>query len=112
VFLMALEGKAALAEYLQLIIPVSRLLRAVFSSRIYQYFVAAAPGLKELMTLGKIWYEIDRCDEATGRRLWIWSFSMRRRPGTVYSTCACRRPRAMRSRRAWSIEKRNGWCRS
>ena len=69
-FLMAIEGKTALAEYLGLIIPVRRLLAAVFNSRVYQYFVAAAPGLKELMTIGKIWYEAERTDDATGRRRW------------------------------------------
>lgn len=66
---MSVEGSAALAEYLGIIIPVKRFLQAVFSSRIYQYFVAAAPGLKELMTIGKIWYEAERTDEE-GRRLW------------------------------------------
>ena len=60
-------GAAALEEYLGLVIPVKRLLHTVFSSRIYQYFVAAAPGLKELMTVGKIWYEATRQDGgATG----------------------------------------------
>jgi energy-coupling factor transporter ATP-binding protein EcfA2 len=54
------EGKAALEEYLHLIIPVRRVLKAVFDSKVYQYFVAAAPGLKELMAIGKIWYEVDR----------------------------------------------------
>lgn len=67
---MPVEGSAALAEYLELIVPVKRVLSAVFSSRIYQYFVAAAPGLKELMTIGKIWYEAERLDEATGKRMW------------------------------------------
>ena len=67
---MSLEGSAALAEYLQIILPVKRVLQAVFSSRIYKYFVAAAPGLKELMTIGKIWYEADRLEESGKRRLW------------------------------------------
>lgn len=67
---MSIEGSAALAEYLQLIVPIKRVLQLVFSSRIYQYFVAAAPGLKELMTIGKIWYEADRIDEDTGKPLW------------------------------------------
>jgi anion-transporting ArsA/GET3 family ATPase len=67
---MAVDGLAALAEYLQIIVPVKRVLQAVFSSRIYQYFVAAAPGLKELMTIGKIWYEAERVDDASGRHLW------------------------------------------
>lgn len=67
---MSVDGSAALAEYLELIVPVKRVLQAVFSSRIYQYFVAAAPGLKELMTIGKIWYEAEREDVETGQRQW------------------------------------------
>jgi anion-transporting ArsA/GET3 family ATPase len=67
---MSIEGTAALAEYLQIILPVKRVLQAVFASRIYRYFVAAAPGLKELLTMGKIWHEAERVDEASGNRLW------------------------------------------
>lgn len=67
--LMAIEGKAALDEYLRLILPAGRFLAAVFRSRIYQYFVAAAPGLRELMTMGKIWYEVDRTDPVSGGSL-------------------------------------------
>ena len=65
---MSVDGSAALAEYLEIIVPVKRVLQAVLSSRIYQYFVAAAPGLKELMTVGKIWYEAERT--AAGQRRW------------------------------------------
>lgn len=57
---LVIDGRRALEEYLSLIIPVRRLLKTIFSSSIYQYFVAAAPGLKELMTIGKIWYEAER----------------------------------------------------
>jgi anion-transporting ArsA/GET3 family ATPase len=67
---MSVEGSAALAEYLQIIVPLKRVLQAVFASRIYQYFVAAAPGLKELMTIGKIWYEAERTTDADGARRW------------------------------------------
>ena len=35
----------------------------VVESKLYRHFVAAAPGLKELMTIGKIWYEAERTDE-------------------------------------------------
>jgi len=59
---LVIDGRRALEEYLSLIIPVRRLLKTIFSSSIYQYFVAAAPGLKELMTIGKIWYEAERRD--------------------------------------------------
>lgn len=67
---MSVEGTAALAEYLEIILPVKRVLQAVFASRIYKYFVAAAPGLKELLTIGKIWYEAGRLEESGDRRLW------------------------------------------
>lgn len=67
---MSVDGSTALAEYLELIMPVKRVIQAVLQSRIYKYFVAAAPGLKELMTIGKIWYEAERIDEATGERAW------------------------------------------
>jgi len=58
--LLALEGDEALAEYLRMVIPIKRVLSVVFSSRLYSVFVAGAPGLKELMTVGKVWYEADR----------------------------------------------------
>lgn len=67
---MSVEGTSALHEYLEIIVPVKRVLKAVFESRIYRYFVAAAPGLKELMTIGKIWYEAERIDKETGERCW------------------------------------------
>jgi anion-transporting ArsA/GET3 family ATPase len=56
----SVEGRAALEEYLGLVIPIRRVLRAVFDSKVYQYFVAAAPGLRELMTVGKIFYEVEQ----------------------------------------------------
>jgi anion-transporting ArsA/GET3 family ATPase len=65
---LTIDGRTALEEYLGLVIPVKRLLSTVFSSRIYQYFVAAAPGLKELMSVGKIWYEATR--DVEGRPAW------------------------------------------
>lgn len=63
-------GAVALEEYLQLIIPVKPLLRAIVESRAYQYFVAAAPGLKELLTMGKVWYEERKRDPHTEQPLW------------------------------------------
>jgi anion-transporting ArsA/GET3 family ATPase len=63
-------GAVALEEYLRLIIPVKPLLRAIVESRAYQYFVAAAPGLKELLTMGKVWYEERKRDPQTHQPLW------------------------------------------
>lgn len=91
---MSVEGSAALAEYLGIILPVKRVLQAVFASRIYQYFVAAAPGLKELLTIGKIWYEAERVDESTGHRR--WDLVIMDAPATGHSLQYLRMPRAAR----------------
>src|SRR5260370_4666592 len=70
--LMTLDGRAALEEYLRLVVPGRMLLKAVFSSRIYQFFVQAAPGLRELMMLGKVFYDAGRSDaKMPGRRIII-----------------------------------------
>jgi len=89
---ISVDGRAALEEYLGLIIPVKRLLASIFSSRIYQYFVAAAPGLKELMTVGKIWYEATR--EERGRP--AWDAIVVDAPATGHSLQYLRMPQAAR----------------
>jgi anion-transporting ArsA/GET3 family ATPase len=66
--LMTLDGRCALEQYLHLVVPSRMLLKAVFSSRIYQFFVQAAPGLRELMMLGKIYYEAERKDPNDSHR--------------------------------------------
>src|SRR5512139_2134864 len=54
---LTVDGESALSEYLGLVLPVRRVQKMVVESKLYHHFVAAAPGLKELMTVGKIWYE-------------------------------------------------------
>lgn len=104
IFLMAVEGRAALAEYLQLVVPVRRLIGAVFSSRIYQYFVAAAPGLKELMTMGKIWYEAEKTEEGTDRH--VWDLVILDAPATGHSLQYLRMPAAARDAFAAGLVRR------
>jgi len=89
---VSIDGRAALEEYLGLIIPVKRLLSSVFSSRIYQYFVAAAPGLKELMTVGKVWYEATRRE---GDRF-TWDAVVVDAPATGHGLQYLRMPQAAR----------------
>ncbi|MHB8380899.1 MAG: ArsA family ATPase [Candidatus Binataceae bacterium] len=67
-FTMLLDGSHALEEYLALVVPGRVLLRAVFASRLYQFFVQAAPGLRELVMLGKIYFESGRKEHR--RDLW------------------------------------------
>ncbi len=89
---LSVDGRASLEEYLGLIIPVKRLLHTVFASRIYQYFVAAAPGLKELMTVGKIWFEATRLE--SGRA--AWDAIVVDAPATGHSLQYLRMPQAAR----------------
>jgi Mrp family chromosome partitioning ATPase len=57
---MVLDGGRALDEYLGLVLRARAVLKAVFASRLYQFFVQAAPGLRELMMLGKVYYEVSQ----------------------------------------------------
>jgi len=65
---MVLDGTRALDEYLSLVLPGRAVLKAVFSNRLYQFFVQAAPGLRELMALGKVYYEVTHTER--GHRRW------------------------------------------
>jgi anion-transporting ArsA/GET3 family ATPase len=89
---VSIDGRTALEEYLGLVIPVKRLLSTIFSSRIYQYFVAAAPGLKELMTVGKVWYEATR-REGDGM---AWDAVVVDAPATGHGLQYLRMPQAAR----------------
>jgi anion-transporting ArsA/GET3 family ATPase len=55
----AVDGEAALDQYLGLVLPAA-LQRRVVRSRVYRRFAGAAPGLRELMTLGKVAWEARR----------------------------------------------------
>ena len=63
VYVASVDGEAALSEYLALLVPVRRLLRGVTASRFYKAFVGAAPGLRELMAVGKVWYECQKTND-------------------------------------------------
>ena len=54
-----LGGQESLEDYLGLVVP-RPILRAVFASSFYQYFVKAAPALRELTMMGKIYHEVER----------------------------------------------------
>jgi len=56
---MHLGGRESLEEYLSLVVP-RPILRAVFMSSLYQYFVDAAPAVRELTMMGKIFHDIER----------------------------------------------------
>lgn len=54
VWVMNLDPARVMDEFVEAQVPLKALARQVLDNPIYQYFVAAAPGLKELVTLGKL----------------------------------------------------------
>jgi len=65
-FAMMLGGQESLEDYLGLVVP-RPILRAVFASSLYQVFVHAAPGIRELTMMGKIYHEIERRPQSQPR---------------------------------------------
>jgi anion-transporting ArsA/GET3 family ATPase len=89
---VTVDGESALTEYLGLVLPVRRVQRMVVESKLYHHFVAAAPGLKELMTIGKIWYE-EQLATPRGRK---WDVIVVDAPATGHSLQYLRMPSAAR----------------
>jgi anion-transporting ArsA/GET3 family ATPase len=54
-YVFSIDPQRALEEYLQLQIRVKPLYELLFKNRIFTYFAAATPGLRELVTIGKVW---------------------------------------------------------
>jgi Mrp family chromosome partitioning ATPase len=90
--MMILDGRRALEEYLALVVPGRAVLKAVFASRLYQFFVQAAPGLRELMMLGKVYYESEQKPERERR----WDFVIVDAPASGQALSLLRMPSAAR----------------
>ena len=69
-----------LSEYLELQLPARRLVRAAVRSEAFRRLLDAAPGWRELITLGKLWYLETRVDEGTPR----WDLLIVDAPSTGY----------------------------
>jgi Mrp family chromosome partitioning ATPase len=97
--LMILDGRRALEEYLGLVVPGRAVLKAVFASRLYQFFVQAAPGLRELMMLGKVYYESEQKSERERR----WDLVIVDAPASGQALSLLRMPSAARQTFGGSI---------
>ena len=53
-WVMSIHPEQAMREYLEDQVG-SRLYKLMFESRIFQYLAAATPGMRELLTIGKVW---------------------------------------------------------
>jgi anion-transporting ArsA/GET3 family ATPase len=54
-YAFSIDPQLALEEYLQLQIRIKPVYDLMFKNRIFTYFAAATPGLRELVTIGKVW---------------------------------------------------------
>jgi anion-transporting ArsA/GET3 family ATPase len=54
-YAFSIDPQRALEEYLLLQIRIKPLYDLLFKNRIFTYFAAATPGLRELVTIGKVW---------------------------------------------------------
>ncbi len=52
---VSIDPESALEEYLRSQLPSRALFELLRRSRMFQYLVAAAPGARELLTIGKVW---------------------------------------------------------
>jgi anion-transporting ArsA/GET3 family ATPase len=65
-YAFSIDPQRALEEYLLLQIKVKPLYDLMFKNRIFTYFAAATPGLRELVTIGKVW-ELAQLDRRVKR---------------------------------------------
>jgi anion-transporting ArsA/GET3 family ATPase len=65
-FAFSIDPQRALEEYLQMQIKIKPLYELMFKNRIFTYFAAATPGLRELVTIGKVW-ELAQLDRRVKR---------------------------------------------
>jgi anion-transporting ArsA/GET3 family ATPase len=68
-FAFSIDPQRALEEYLLLQIRIRALYELMFRNRIFTYFAAATPGLRELVTIGKVWElaQLDRRVKRAGK---------------------------------------------
>jgi anion-transporting ArsA/GET3 family ATPase len=65
-FAFSIDPQRALEEYLLLQIRIKPLYELLFRNRVFTYFAAATPGLRELVTIGKVW-ELAQLDRRVKR---------------------------------------------
>jgi anion-transporting ArsA/GET3 family ATPase len=84
-YAISIDPQQSLEEYLEDQIGSRRLAHLLFRNRIFEYFAAAAPGVRELVTIGKVWElaQLERrrsrgSSPTPPRRAWWWRRCPRR----------------------------------
>jgi anion-transporting ArsA/GET3 family ATPase len=69
-FALNLQPRDAMDEYVRHVVKLDLLARRILESPVYHRFFAAAPGLKELMTLGKVMVMEEARARLSGKPVW------------------------------------------
>lgn len=67
IWALNLNPEEALEEYLMVYVRIKRVYKRIFNNPVMKYFLAAAPGFKELLTIGKVWY-LSQLEEGRPKR--------------------------------------------
>jgi anion-transporting ArsA/GET3 family ATPase len=92
---ISIDPERALEEYLRIQVGSRRLADLLFSNRFFHYFAAAAPGMKELVTIGKIW-ELAQLERPWGGPRTLYDLVVVDAPATGHGLGILRTPRTFR----------------
>ena len=107
VFAMRVEPYEALAEYLGLQIGIRAMTDLVFRNKAFHQLLDAAPGWRELITLGKIWH-LEQQSDAAGNQL--HDLILVDAPATGHGITFLDVPRVVLSAvRAGPLRRHSGW---
>lgn len=91
IWAMNLRPSQVMDDFVATQVPLRRVLNQVLQSQIYRYFVAAAPGLKELVTLGKIMV-LEEATQSKRSQTPEWDFIIIDAPATGHGISFLRVP--------------------
>ena len=92
---ISIDPQRALEEYLRVQVGSKTLFNLLFQNRFFQYFAAAAPGAKELVTIGKIW-ELAQLERPWTSAKTLYDLVVVDAPATGHGLGILRTPRTFR----------------
>jgi anion-transporting ArsA/GET3 family ATPase len=69
-YYLFIDPESALEEYMAIYVRFKALYSPIINSPMMNYFLKAAPGFKELLTIGKIWWEEQLIEKRPKRHRW------------------------------------------
>jgi len=92
---ISIDPQRAMEEYLRTQVGNRALFRLLFENRIFQYFAAAAPGARELVSIGKVW-ELAQLERPWTKKSSRYDLVLVDAPATGHGLGILRVPRTMR----------------